>query len=149
MAIAYKVSIDAQDPHSLADFWAEALRFEREDHSALVEQMAHSGAATDEQVTKVHGRYAWRNFAGIRDPDDPYDAFSGVGQGRRILFQGVPEPKTVKNRVHLDLHVGEDQIDTEVERLRQLGASVIGGGQQGPNRWVVMSDPEGNEFCVA
>ena len=55
----------------------------------------------------------------------------------------------MKNRVHLDLHVGEDRREAEVERLTGLGASRLWDGQQGPHRWVTMADPEGNEFCVA
>jgi hypothetical protein len=63
-----------------------------------------------------------------------------------ILFQKVPEPKAVKNRVHLDLR-GESMV-AEVERLRSLGASVIAERALGDLRWTVMADPEGNEFCV-
>ncbi len=54
----------------------------------------------------------------------------------------------MKNRVHLDLHVGDERREAEVERLIALGASRLWDGQQGPNRWVTMADPEGNEFCV-
>jgi hypothetical protein len=61
----------------------------------------------------------------------------------------VPEEKAVKNRVHLDLHIGDERREAEVERLIGLGASRLWDGQQGPNRWVTMADPEGNEFCVA
>ncbi|MGH3466128.1 MAG: VOC family protein, partial [Thermocrispum sp.] len=60
----------------------------------------------------------------------------------------VPEKKTVKNRVHLDLHFGADHIEEEAGRLEGLGASRIGRGEEGPSRWIVMADPEGNEFCV-
>lgn len=64
------------------------------------------------------------------------------GQNSRVLFQVVPEGKTVKNRVHLDL-TPEDTREAEVERLIGLGATVY---QQFD--WTVMLDPEGNEFCV-
>jgi len=66
----------------------------------------------------------------------------------RIAFQKVPEPKTIKNRVHLDVEV--DDIPTETERVVALGATAIGHivvDDQGP--FQVMRDPEGNEFCVA
>lgn len=65
-----------------------------------------------------------------------------------ILFQKVPERKTVKNRVHLDLR-GESMRE-EVERLRGLGATVIAERSLDDlARWTVMADPEGNEFCVS
>jgi len=65
-----------------------------------------------------------------------------------ILFQKVPEPKTVKNRVHLDLR--GDSMATEVERLKALGATWIAERTLGETtRWTVMADPEGNEFCVS
>jgi hypothetical protein len=65
-----------------------------------------------------------------------------------ILFQSVPEPKVVKNRVHLDLR--GPTMAAEVERLRALGAMVIAERSLGESiRWTVMADPEGNEFCVS
>ena len=70
------------------------------------------------------------------------------GDGSLVLvFVGVPEPKTVKNRVHIDVNPrGRDQAE-EVERLLALGARHVDIGQ-GDVPWVVMADPEGNEFCV-
>ena|SRR5690349_24944 len=64
-----------------------------------------------------------------------------------ILFQKVPEPKVVKNRVHLDLR--GDSMSGEVDRLRGLGATFIAERALGSIKWTVMSDPEGNEFCVS
>jgi predicted enzyme related to lactoylglutathione lyase len=66
-----------------------------------------------------------------------------------LLLQAVPEPKAGKNRMHLDIVV--DDIDAEVQRLRELGARRIDDGVQslGGTRWVRMSDPEQNEFCVS
>jgi glyoxalase superfamily protein len=64
-----------------------------------------------------------------------------------ILFQKVPEPKVVKNRVHLDLR--GDSMSGEVGRLRGLGATFIAERALGSIRWTVMADPEGNEFCVS
>ncbi|HEU4841286.1 MAG TPA: VOC family protein, partial [Ilumatobacteraceae bacterium] len=60
-------------------------------------------------------------------------------------------PKTVKDRIHLDLHFleGDDGRDATVARLIDLGATKLWDGQQGPQRWVTMADPEGNEFCVS
>jgi hypothetical protein len=55
----------------------------------------------------------------------------------------------VKNRVHLDLHVGPERRDEVVARLVALGGQVLWEGHQGPNDWLTLADPEGNEFCVA
>lgn len=63
----------------------------------------------------------------------------------KLIFLKVPEGKTSKNRLHLDLR-GDDQ-EAEVRRLEALGAKKVDIGQ-GDVRWVVMADPEGNEFCV-
>lgn len=80
--------------------------------------------------------------------DDPRD------QGPSLGFMKVPEPKMVKNRVHLDLLVTETSLEDEVERLVAAGARVIetlqdpDEGYVDPCIWTVMHDPEGNEFCV-
>jgi uncharacterized protein (TIGR03086 family) len=80
--------------------------------------------------------HLWMSASG-----DPADG------GLRLVFVPVPEPKTVKNRVHVDLDpVGCEQPE-EVERLLALGASRVDVGQ-GDVPWVVLADPEGNEFCV-
>jgi predicted enzyme related to lactoylglutathione lyase len=85
------------------------------------------------------------------DPDDPND--DGVllidpsKLTRGIYFQSVPEPKVVKNRVHLDLRPTTTMAE-EVERLRGLGAVPIRYVDEGHGSWTVMGDPEGNEFCV-
>ncbi|MGH8962293.1 MAG: VOC family protein [Jatrophihabitantaceae bacterium] len=70
-------------------------------------------------------------------------------QGPGLVFVPVPEGKTVKNRLHLDLapRAGDDQA-AEVERLVALGASRVDVGQDAEATWVVLADPEGNEFCV-
>ncbi len=68
------------------------------------------------------------------------------GGGCRLLFGRVPDPKTVKNRLHLDLRPGDQAA--EVARLEGLGASRVDIGQGPDVTWVVMADPEGNEFCV-
>lgn len=68
------------------------------------------------------------------------------GVGPDLLFLKVPERKELKNRLHLDLRPG-DQAE-EVQRLEALGASRISVGQGPEVTWVVMADPDGNEFCV-
>ena len=65
-----------------------------------------------------------------------------------MLFQLVPEDKSVKNRVHLDLRLSDGEVESMRARLVERGATVLHEGQQGPHRWVTMADPEGNEFCV-
>jgi hypothetical protein len=65
-----------------------------------------------------------------------------------VLFQEVPEAKTVKNRLHLDVRVGPDRREAEVDRLVGLGATELWRGAQGPYAWATLADPEGNEFCV-
>src|ERR1700686_2046638 len=71
------------------------------------------------------------------------------GTASPLLLQGVPEPKAGKNRMHLDIVV--DDVEAEVRRLQALGARRIDDGVQsfGGTRWVRMSDPEQNEFCVS
>jgi hypothetical protein len=64
-----------------------------------------------------------------------------------IDFVAVPEPKTVKNRLHIDLSPSDRDQAQEVERIVELGATRIDIGQ-GDVSWVVLADPEGNEFCL-
>jgi predicted enzyme related to lactoylglutathione lyase len=72
------------------------------------------------------------------------DANAPVG----ICFMPVTDPKTVKNRVHLDLTTSAADRDKEIERLIALGARRVDIGQTGSESWTVLADPEGNEFCV-
>jgi hypothetical protein len=81
-------------------------------------------------------------------PSDDSDELAIVpkdGAGTQLLFGRVPEGKAVKNRLHLDLR--PDDQDAEVERLLALGAKKVDIGQ-GSQSWVVLADPEGNEFCI-
>ncbi|MEW2219458.1 VOC family protein [Streptomyces sp. NPDC006990] len=89
-------------------------------------------------------------FAAVRHPEDPFDRRSGVGRGRRLLFQDVPEAKSGKNRLHIDVHSGPDGREALVARLEGLGATRLREVDQGPaGHWWVLQDPEGNEFCAA
>ena len=65
-----------------------------------------------------------------------------------ICFMPTTTTKVVKNRLHLDLTTGADDRDAEIERLRALGATPVDVGQTGAESWIVLADPEGNEFCV-
>jgi len=150
MALHWKLVVDCREPHTLADFWAAALEYEVEDPGALVEQLLAAGRLPEEQTMTHRGTRRFRGLAAIRHPEDGFDALSGTGRGRRILFQLVPEPKRGKNRLHLDVHAGDGDIDALADRLEGLGASRSELVDQGPaGRWWLMRDPEGNEFCAA
>ncbi len=83
----------------------------------------------------------------VLDRDDIGTIEIGDGEGGiTVLFEPVPEKKTIKNRIHLDVVPNGDQ-DTEVERVIGLGATRVDIGQ-GDVSWVVLADPEGNEFCI-
>ncbi len=141
MATDVQIVIDCADPHGLADWWAEALGWQVEGQDeAFIRRMVESGAAAEADTTTHRGALVWRSGAALTSPDP----------GRpRVLFQLVPEAKTVKNRVHLDLHVGPGRREDEVARLVRLGATELHRAAQGPYQWATLADPEGNEFCVA
>lgn len=132
---------DCDDPHELATWWAEALHWDVEPQDEdFIASMVEQGFANESDVTTFRGRRVWAAGAAIVHPH---------GQFPRVLFQSVPEPKSVKNRVHWDLRRHEGTASPEdVERLITLGARRLGEGRQGPHSWVVLADPEGNEFCM-
>lgn len=72
---------------------------------------------------------------------------STPGSGPTMMFIAVPEGKTSKNRVHLDLEA--DDREAEVARLVELGATVVHDKDEWGTRWTTLTDPEGNEFCIA
>ena len=101
----------------------------------------------------------WKPVLGYQDdPDDPNHPghsecliVDPAGRGIGVLFIEVPEPRSVKNRVHLDLRPAVDRRDAELERLLEHGATVVrdlratdGSG----TGWVWLADPEGNDFCI-
>ena len=140
MAYLFQVTIDSTAPHPLADWWAEALGWQREPtDEAFIRRMVDAGHAAESDTMRHNGELVWVVGAAIRHPTD---------EAPRVLFQQVPEPKTVKNRVHLDVRVGPENVDGEVARLTARGATVLHHGQQGPFRWVTLADPEGNELCL-
>ncbi|GAA4096200.1 VOC family protein [Nonomuraea soli] len=143
MAYDFQVTVDSHDPHALADWWAEALGWEVEaQDSAFIRSMIEQGHAKDDDTITHRGALVWKEGAAIRHPE-------GIERAPRVLFQLVPEDKTVKNRVHLDVRVGADNVKAEVERLVARGATVLHEGQQGPvHKWVTIADPEGNELCI-
>jgi hypothetical protein len=143
MPIDFQVTVDAARPHDLADWWAEALGWEVEPvDESFVRKMIAQGHATEDETLVHHGALVWAAGAAIVHPE-------GRASGRsRVLFQLVPEAKSVKNRAHLDLRPGPEGAEAVVARLAARGATELHRGQQGPLRWVTMADPEGNEFCV-
>jgi hypothetical protein len=141
----FQIVVDAADPHALADWWAQTLGWAVEPQDeAFIRRMIAEGYAAETDAITHRGALVWRDGAAIRHPDHPKDL------GRpRMLFQQVPESKTVKNRLHLDVKVGADQVEAQVAELTRRGATFLYRGTQGPHSWVTMADPEGNEFCVS
>lgn len=141
MPYRFQVTLDSNDPHVLADWWAETLGWQVEpSDEAFIRRMVAEGHATDADTTVHNGSLVWREGAAIRYPGEP--------AAPRVLFQLVPENKSSKNRMHLDLTVGAEQVEAVVERLLARGATFLHRGRQGPHAWVTLTDPEGNEFCV-
>ena len=143
MASSVQVTFDCADPDRLATFWAATLGYQKQDPPA--------GYAT------------WQEFLAAQGvPEDQWNAASAVidpeGVGPRLFFQRVSEPKASKNRVHLDVNVGggpttppaerRQRVDDAVERLTRFGATRLRPFEQHGEYWVVMQDPEGNEFCL-
>lgn len=94
----------------------------------------------------------WSRALGVPVDDNDGNAFMRtIGYGRealpRMMFLAVPEKKTVKNRMHLDLTT--DDRAAEVARLVALGATSLRDHDEWGIRWTVLADPEGNEFCIA
>ncbi|WP_188191363.1 VOC family protein [Nonomuraea sp. SYSU D8015] len=122
MAGLRDIVVDCRHPASLARFWAAALD-------------GYAVAPYDEaELERLRGE-------GIDDPEDDPTVLVEGGPPR-LWFQRVPERKIVKNRVHLDLETGD--LDTEIARLAALGATLLATHDD----WVVLADPEGNEFCL-
>ena len=144
MSTSFQVTFDSDDPDRLARFWAVVLGYrlpDPPDGFPTWEDLLRERCVPEDQ---------WNSASALEDP---------AGVGPRIYFQRVPEGKVVKNRVHLDVNAGggpgtplEDRrrnVDAEVERLVAAGATVLHAGEvRNGEYWVVMQDPEGNEFCL-
>ncbi|MGH3434489.1 MAG: VOC family protein [Thermocrispum sp.] len=117
-ALISHTSFDSLDAYALSVFWGEVLGF-------------------------------------TEDPDDPNEPgdqecmIFSADRTQRLLFLEVPDAKQVKNRVHLDLKPADGTRDQELERLLTLGAREV-ADRRSPDGagWVVLADPEGNEFCI-
>jgi hypothetical protein len=139
MATTVQVTFDCVDPHAMARFWAAALGYDKEEHVAFVQQLLDAGAITASDTIEVDGGVQFADVSACRDPD---------GNGPRLFFQKVPEGNAVKNRMHLDLHLGRERYEAEAARIEGLGARKLWfSDDRGGPCWT-MADIEGNEFCV-
>ena len=144
--VRFQLVIDCSDPDRLARFWAQALHYELE--------------------PAPEGFDSWDDYyrdlgVGEEDLGIGEDSITDPrGHGPRIWFQQVPESKTLKNRLHLDISVGGDRsvpietrksrVDAEAQRLVSLGAKLVRSlAEPGLDHYgVAMTDPEGNEFDI-
>lgn len=145
MTTEVQITFDCADPAGLATFWAEALGYQV--------QPPPDGFDSWEAALEAFGvpRDQWNSRSAIRPAE---------GSHPRIFFQQVPEGKTVKNRVHLDLRAapgleGDERmsaLETEANRLQALGATrayrIEPDVATMENGFITMRDPEGNEFCL-
>jgi hypothetical protein len=112
------ITFDCADPYLLAQFWSEVTGYGEEPENG-------------------------------NHPDDPEALIVSPDGSHRLLFIPVPEGKSAKNRVHLDLRPEGTTRDAEVDRLTALGATLHEDHRKPDGTgWVVLTDPEGNEFCV-
>jgi catechol 2,3-dioxygenase-like lactoylglutathione lyase family enzyme len=139
-----QITVDCADPAGLAAFWAEALGYRLQDPPA--------GFESWEQALEAMGVPPERrnDASAVVDPE---------GSGPRLFFQRVPEPKQAKNRVHLDVRAAPGlegdarlaALEAEAERLVARGATQLRRHEPAPPLdagHIVMTDPEGNEFCL-
>ena len=126
------IVFDCEDAAPLARFWAAALGWKVAPYDVReLERLAGKGVEDPEDDPSVM----------VEPPEDS-------GPGLPVLFfTEVPERKSGKNRVHVDV-VSEQAVDVDVIRLEGLGATLRNWAEDDGNVWAVMLDPEGNEFCV-
>jgi hypothetical protein len=121
-----EISLDCHDPDLLADFWTAALDWVVLDREPGLVEVGPARASDQALLDAVRS-----------GPVPP-----------TMFLAAVEEGKVVKNRMHLDLSPVDRSRDEEVARLLALGATRADVGQTGEESWVVLADPEGNEFCV-
>jgi hypothetical protein len=134
-----QIAIDCENPDLLASFWVAALDYELFDPP--------SGHAT------------WADYS-RSEAVEPGEAWSMIvdprGRGPSVLFHRVPERKIGKNRLHLDVFLAPGEarsvtqplVDAEAQRLVGLGATLVRRSSEARDYYIVMQDPEGNEFCL-
>ena len=133
MANSFQVTIDAARPSALGTFWCQVLGY--------VEQPPPPGFDSWEDALDAFG-------IDRTDPDRAFAIVDPDGVGPRVFFLKVPEAKSAKNRVHLDVHVGAESMHSRAEELVGLGATIVAEFDDPTGRWITMLDPEGNEFCI-
>ena len=142
MTVGVQISFDAHDPQALGRFWAQVLGY--------VDQPPPVGFDSWD---------AFLESVGVPqgDRDKAWAVIDPEGVRPRLLFQKVPEGKTAKNRMHIDAKVAADvpadqrqeAVRTRAAELVELGATRLGEAAELGVFWIVMQDPEGNEFCVS
>jgi Glyoxalase-like domain len=116
------ITLDCADALVVATFWSAALGRPLDPNPSSVFASIGMPGRRDTEGWRLDGEHTW-------------------------LFNQVPEPKTAKNRLHLDVAAGNPEA--EIQRLVSLGATRVAEVDEWGYRWTVMNDPEGNEFCVA
>ncbi|MDT4907593.1 MAG: hypothetical protein QOI69_834 [Pseudonocardiales bacterium] len=141
MSESFQVTFDAANPQRLGEFWAAVLGYVMQ--------------------PPPEGFDSWDAFLdSVSWPADQRDAMYAIvdpeGTKPRLLFQKVPEGKTAKNRVHLDVNVGaglphderKPAVRTRADEIVALGATELRTAEENGEYWIVMQDIDGNEFCV-
>jgi catechol 2,3-dioxygenase-like lactoylglutathione lyase family enzyme len=152
MSRTVQITFDAHDPRALSSFWRDALGY------------VHPGPPGVELPDGADPLAAWEDFLErIGVPADQRGTRSAIedpdGDGPRLFFQQVPEGKTAKNRVHLDVRVAPElqgearmaALEAECDRLVALGATRVERHEPQPPLsagHIVLTDPEGNELCL-
>jgi hypothetical protein len=142
VAHSVQITFDANDPPRLAEFWILALGY--------IMQPPPEGFDSWDDWARSMGipEENWNDARALVDPE---------GVGPRLFFQRVPEGKTAKNRVHLDVNAGGwhverqekiEAVERHVATLAEAGGTFLERFDRDHEYWVVMQDPEGNEFCV-
>ena len=133
MASKIQITVDASAPRALGAFWCEVLGY--------VEQPPPPGFESWEEALDAIGI----------DRTDPDRAFANVdpdGVGPRVFFLKVPEGKSAKKCLRLDVHTDPETLQTRAAELAALGATVVGEFDEPEGHWITMLDPEGNQFCL-
>lgn len=152
MSRTVQITVDARDPRVLSTFWRDVLGY------------VHPPPPGIDLPAGADVLAAWEEFlAGMGVPEDQRNTASALedpdGQGPRIFFQQVPEEKVAKNRLHLDVRAAPglegaermSALEAECERLVALGGTRVRRHEPAPPMtlgFIVMHDPEGNEFCL-
>ncbi len=134
MGLPVQITFDCADADVMAAFWAAALDYQLQDPPEGFESWESFLAANNIPIPPAG------SVSAVVDPD---------GVGPRVLFLQVPETKSVKNRVHLDIRAGDDLAKlAKAAQLVAAGGTEVGRVDEDGGWWIVMNDPEGNEFCV-